>query len=120
MSQVRVIAPRIGGGFGGKCEFTNQPITAFLAQSTGKPVKMTLSREDDMSMMKSRHGGKIYMKTGASKDGTLLARDCRIILDGGAYADEKPRSLTHSCVLQSRTLPDPEYARGSLVGLYQP
>jgi len=90
MSQIRVIAPRIGGGFGGKCEFTNQPITAFLAQATGKPVKMTLSREDDMSMMKSRHGGKIYMKTGASKDGTLLARDCRIILDGGAYADESP------------------------------
>lgn len=90
MSKVRVIAPRIGGGFGGKCEFTNQPVTAFLAQATGKPVKMTLSREDDMSMMKSRHGGKIYMKTGARKDGTLIARDCRIILDGGAYADESP------------------------------
>ena len=83
MSKVRVIAPRIGGGFGGKCEFTNQPITALLAQATGRPVKLTFSREDDMTMMKRRHGGKIYMKTGAKKDGTLVARDCRIILDGG-------------------------------------
>ena len=90
MSKVRVIAPRIGGGFGGKCEFTNQPITALLAQAAGRPVKLTFSREDDMTMMKRRHGGKIYMKTGARKDGTLVARDCRIILDGGAYADESP------------------------------
>ena len=90
MSKVRVIAPRIGGGFGGKCEFTNQPIAALLARATGKPVKLTFSREDDMTMMKSRHGGKLHMKTGAKKDGTLIARDCRIILDGGAYADESP------------------------------
>ena len=90
MSKVRVIAPRIGGGFGGKCEFTNQPITALLAQATGRPVKLTFSREDDMTMMKRRHGGKIYMKTGATRDGILVARDCRIILDGGAYADESP------------------------------
>ena len=90
MSKVRVIAPRIGGGFGGKCEFTNQPITALLAQATGRPVKLTFSREDDMTMMKRRHGGKIHMKTGARKDGTLVARDCQIILDGGAYADESP------------------------------
>ncbi|MYH70742.1 MAG: xanthine dehydrogenase family protein [Gammaproteobacteria bacterium] len=90
MSKVRVIAPRVGGGFGGKCEFTNQPITALLARATGRPVKLTYSREDDMTMMKRRHGGVIYMKTGAAKDGTLLARDCRIVLDGGAYADESP------------------------------
>ena len=90
MSKVRVIAPRIGGGFGGKCEFTNQPITALLAQATGRPVKLTYSREDDMTMMKRRHGGLITMKTGAKKDGTLLARDCHIVLDGGAYADESP------------------------------
>ncbi|MFT5351153.1 MAG: CO/xanthine dehydrogenase Mo-binding subunit [Gammaproteobacteria bacterium] len=90
MSKVRVIAPRIGGGFGGKCEFTNQPITALLAQAAGKPVKLTFSREDDMTMMKCRHAGIIRMKTGAKKDGTLVARDCYIILDGGAYADESP------------------------------
>ncbi len=90
MSKIRMIAPRIGGGFGGKCEFTNQPITALLAQATGRPVKLTYSREDDMTMMKRRHGGVIYMKTGATKDGILIARDCRIVLDGGAYADESP------------------------------
>ena len=90
MSKIRVIAPRIGGGFGGKCEFTNQPITALLARATKRPVKLTYSREDDMTMMKRRHSGVIHMKTGATKDGVLLARDCRIVLDGGAYADESP------------------------------
>ena len=88
MSKVRVIAPRVGGAFGGKCELTNQPVTAALAMATGKPVKMTLSREDDMTMMKCRHAGTIRAKTGAKKDGTLVARSVEIVLDGGAYADE--------------------------------
>lgn len=90
MSKVRVIAPRIGGGFGGKCETTNQPLTAFLALAAGRPVKMTLSRDDDMTITKTRHATRIYIKTGAKKDGTLVAREVRAYLDGGAYADETP------------------------------
>ena len=90
MSKVRIIAPHIGGGFGGKGETTNQPITAALSIATSKPVKMTLSREEDMMMMKSRHAGKIKIKTGASKDGKLIAREVDIILNGGAYADASP------------------------------
>lgn len=88
MSKVRVIAPRVGGGFGGKCELTNQPVTAALAKASGRPVKMTFSREDDMTMMKSRHACTVRAKTGAKRDGTLVARSVEFILDGGAYADE--------------------------------
>lgn len=90
MSKIRAIAPRVGGGFGGKCELSNQAVVAALALATGRPVKMTLSRDEDMIMMKRRHGGTIFMKTGARRDGTLVARSVEIHLEGGAYADETP------------------------------
>src|SRR6185437_8778351 len=68
MSKVRVIAPYIGGAFGGKGGVTNQPIASALAIAAGAPVKLTYSREDDMTMMKSRHPSRIYMRTGAYAD----------------------------------------------------
>ena len=101
MSKVRVIAPRVGGAFGGKCELTNQPVTAALAMAAGRPVKMTLSREDDMTMMKSRHAATIRARTGAKKDGTLVARSVEFILDGGAYADESS-AVSAVCAFFSR------------------
>ncbi len=90
MSKVRVIAPRVGGGFGGKTESTNQPITVALARAAGAPVKLTFSRADDMRMMRSRHACRIYMRTGATRDGHILARQVRIFFDTGAYADDGP------------------------------
>lgn len=101
MSRVRVIAPRVGGAFGGKCELTNQPVTAALAMAAGRPVKMTLSRADDMSMMKSRHAGVVRARTGAKKDGTLIARSVEFFLDGGAYADESS-AVSAVCAFFSR------------------
>ena len=67
-----------------------QPAAAALARATGRPVKVTLSREQDFEMIRSRHPGKVWMKTGAAADGTLLAREVRIVLDAGAYADDSP------------------------------
>lgn len=88
MSRIRVIVPRVGGGFGGKTEITTQPIAAALTQATGAPVKLTLSRTDDINMMKSRHISRIYMRTGATRDGEILAREVRIYFDTGAYTEE--------------------------------
>ncbi|MBN1210665.1 MAG: xanthine dehydrogenase family protein [Myxococcaceae bacterium] len=90
MSKVRVIAPRVGGGFGGKTESTHQPITVALARAAGAPVKLTFSRTDDMRMMRSRHACRIHMRTGATRDGRILARQVRILFDTGAYADDGP------------------------------
>ncbi len=90
MSKVRCITPQVGGAFGGKMEQTVQPVAAALARATGRPVKVTLSREQDFEMIRTRHPGKVWMKTGAAADGTLLAREVRIVLDGGAYADDSP------------------------------
>ena len=86
MTKVRCIAPAVGGAFGGKI-ITIEPITAALALATRRPVKLVLARDEDMTMMHTRHAAKIRIKTGARRDGTILCRDIRIVLNGGAYAD---------------------------------
>jgi CO/xanthine dehydrogenase Mo-binding subunit len=93
MTKVRVITPRVGGGFGGKMEATVQPIAAALALKTNRPVKVVLTREDDFAMMRARHPAKIWMRTGAKRDGTILAREAKLVFDGGAYADDSPAVL---------------------------
>ena len=90
MSSVRCVTPRVGGAFGGKMESTVQPLTALLALKARKPVRVTLTREDEFEMVRSRHPSRIWIKTGAKKDGTIVARDIDILLDGGAYADDSP------------------------------
>ncbi|HYI00409.1 xanthine dehydrogenase family protein molybdopterin-binding subunit, partial [Hyalangium sp.] len=90
MSKVRIIAPRVGGGFGGKTESTNQPIAVALSKVAGAPVKLTFSRTDDMLMMRSRHAARIYVRTGATRDGRILAHKVRMYYDTGAYADDGP------------------------------
>lgn len=90
MSKVRCVTPRVGGAFGGKMEQTIQPIVVALARKAMRPVKLTLSREQDFEMIRSRHPAQVWMKTGATKDGTLVARQVRILLDSGAYADDSP------------------------------
>ncbi|MEC7490387.1 MAG: xanthine dehydrogenase family protein molybdopterin-binding subunit [Pseudomonadota bacterium] len=93
MSKVRALTPRVGGAFGGKMEATVQPIAAALAIKTGRPVKVALSRDDDFQMMRSRHGTRIQMSTGATRDGTILARSAELFYDAGAYADDSAAVL---------------------------
>jgi CO/xanthine dehydrogenase Mo-binding subunit len=90
MSKLRCVTPRVGGAFGGKMEQTIQPIVVALTRKAMRPVKLTLSREQDFEMIRSRHPAQVWMKTGATKDGTLVARQVRILLDSGAYADDSP------------------------------
>jgi CO/xanthine dehydrogenase Mo-binding subunit len=90
MSRIRAISPRIGGGFGGKSEATVQPIAVALALKANRPVKVVLSRDEDMISMRARHPTRIRVKTGARRDGTLVARELEAWFDGGAYADDSP------------------------------
>jgi len=99
MSRIRALAPKIGGGFGAKGGLHVQHLAAALALKTGRPVKMVLSRVEDFEIVRSRHPARIFMKTGAKKDGTLLAREARILLDGGAYADESPTVLSFAVLM---------------------
>ena len=93
MAKVRALVPHVGGGFGGKGGLHIQTLAAKLALVSGRPVKMTLTRIEDFEIVRSRHPIRVRMKTGAKNDGTLLARQVDVILDGSAYADESPAVL---------------------------
>ena len=85
-NDIRVIKPFVGGGFGGKMELRAWEFcAAFMARKTGRPVKFTLSREEEFLAGRRRHPMKIYSKVGFKKDGTLVGKDIRFYLDGGAY-----------------------------------
>lgn len=96
MAQLRSLTPRVGAGFGNKMEPHIQPIAVRLAMATGRPVKLILSREEDFEIVRARHPFKIKITTGAKRDGTLVAREVEVLLDGGAYADDSPGVLGYS------------------------
>lgn len=99
MSSLRSLTPRIGGGFGNKMEAHVQPIVVALAMRTGRPVRMILSREEDFECVRARHPMKIRCRTGAMKDGTLIAREVEVLLDCGAYGDDSPGVLGYSLLM---------------------
>ena len=85
-NDIRVIKPNVGGGFGGKMELRPWEFcAAFMAKLTGKPVKFTLTREEELTTGRRRHPMRLKSKVGFKKDGTLMAKDLHIYLDGGAY-----------------------------------
>jgi len=90
VAKVRVIVPYLGGGYGGKVYPKVEPIAVALALKAGRPVRMVLSREEVFYTI-TKHAASIRMKTGAKNDGTLVARECEIYLDTGAYAEIGPR-----------------------------
>ncbi len=86
VGNVRVVKPYVGGGFGPKCEATPLEMSsAFLAKITGKPVKMTYSREQVFLHSRARHQFYAEMSLGVKKDGTMVALKNKAVLDGGAY-----------------------------------
>ncbi len=86
VGNVRVVKPYVGGGFGPKCEATPLEMScALLARLTGKPVKMTYSREQVFLHSRARHQFYAEMSLGVKKDGTMVALTNKAVLDGGAY-----------------------------------
>ncbi|MEM4280564.1 MAG: xanthine dehydrogenase family protein molybdopterin-binding subunit [Candidatus Caldarchaeum sp.] len=90
-ARIKVIQPEIGGAFGrGMDIYPLDPITAALSIKTRRPVKIVYTREEELQYAPPRQPAIIYMKTAADKDGRLLARDTRVILDAGAYVSWGP------------------------------
>ena len=88
-SHVRIVVPLLGGGFGSKCDFHYEGHVAALARAAGRPVKLVFSREEEFIAPDHRREGMVIeLETGARKDGTLVARRGRLVLDGGAYCGE--------------------------------
>jgi putative selenate reductase molybdopterin-binding subunit len=85
VKRIRVIKPRIGGGFGGKQEILMEDVSAHLTIATGKPVLYEYTREEEFIAARSRHPMRIHMKTGVKKDGAITANSMYALSDTGAY-----------------------------------
>ena len=101
MSRIRVIATVVGGNFGGKNEITTEPIVALLAKKTGRPVKCTFTRPEEFTSSTTRHPLLMDYKTGVTKQGKIIARQIRLVLDGGAYCSWSETTLGKACILSA-------------------
>lgn len=85
IKRIRVIKPRIGGGFGGKQEVLIEDVAAHLTIATGRPVLYEYTREEEFIAARSRHPMRIHLKTGFKRDGTITANAMYALSDTGAY-----------------------------------
>ena len=83
----------IGGDFGGKGSPMNMALCCFLAKRAGRPVRMVFDYTEELLAANPRHSAVVWMRTGARRDGTLVAQEAEIVFNGGAYAGFKPRSF---------------------------
>jgi len=97
-SRVRVIGTLIGGGFGGKEDVTVEVFLALMTWKTGRPVKLTFTREEMGYGRHKRHPYVLKYKTGATKEGKLVALEAQIVSDAGAYVYLSPWVLIYSTV----------------------
>ncbi|WP_188397863.1 xanthine dehydrogenase family protein molybdopterin-binding subunit [Sporomusa sp. GT1] len=101
-SKVRVIKPRIGGGFGGKQTGSGDVFAALVSLTTGKPAMYIYSRTETFSATTSRHAMRLKVRLGADKEGFIRALDIENLSDTGAYGEH---SSTTFSVCGEKTLP---------------
>lgn len=102
LSRIRVIKPRVGGGFGGKQALHGEMFVALVTLRTGKPSKMVYTRKEVFESAYTRHPMRLDIRLGAMKDGTLKAIDCYVLSNTGAYGEH---ALTVFMVAGSKVLP---------------
>ncbi len=109
-SRIRVIACSNGGGFGGKSDpFNHEIVVAKMALKLGRPVKITLTREEVFYCHRGRHPVQMHLKTGFRKDGTMTSQHLRTTLDGGAFGSYGVASTFYTGALQTTTYTLPNY-----------
>ena len=102
LRKIRVIKPRVGGGFGTKQEVLLEPLCAALTLATGRPVLFEMSRSEEWISSRVRHAQALTLRTGAMKDGSLAAIELKTVMNTGAYGSH---GLTVVCNTGSKTLP---------------
>ncbi len=108
--KIRVVAPPVGGGFGGKDDpFSHEICAAKLSLLTGHPVKITLTREEVFYAHRGRHPVLMWVKTGVKKNGKITAMHFKSFLDGGAYGSYGVASTYYTGALQTVTYKIPAY-----------
>src|SRR3989475_660035 len=109
-ARIRVIACPNGGAFGGKSDpFSHEIVVAKLAMLTGRPVKITLTREEVFYCHRGRHPALMWVKTGVKRDGAITAMHFKSLLDGGGYGSYGVASTYYTGALQTVTYHVPRY-----------
>ena len=96
-TKVRVIAVHSSGGYGSKLAAHSEPICVALALATGRAVKLLFTREETFAATTVKHPFVVYVKDGITKDGRLVAREVKAILNGGAYSGGSGVWVTRNC-----------------------
>ena len=102
VQRIRVVKPRIGGGFGGKQEVLLEDLPALVTLRTGRPARLVLSRAEDLVSSRTRHPQLIRWKTGVNRDGRLVAQELDVLANTGAYG---AHALTVQSCTAGKTLP---------------
>jgi 4-hydroxybenzoyl-CoA reductase alpha subunit len=114
-ARVRVVATPSGGGFGGKSDpFNHEIAAAAMARKLGRPVKVTLTREEVFYCHRGRHPVLMRVRTGFRKDGSITAQHLQTALDGGAYGSYGVASTYYTGALQTVTYDLPAYRFDSI------
>jgi len=100
--RVRIFATEIGGGFGGKTREFLSPIAALLARKAGRPVKIVMTRRDEMTAANPAPEIGIDMTLGVAADGSFRALDVAVTLNAGAFVPPYPNSHTVASMHRSR------------------
>ncbi len=102
LKRIRVVKPRIGGGFGTKQEVLLEPLTTALALAARRPVKLELTRAEELYAARTRHPSHTWIRCGVNDDGTITAIELRFRLNSGAYG---AHALTVMSNAGSKVLP---------------
>ncbi|MFF2028885.1 molybdopterin-dependent oxidoreductase [Arthrobacter sp. NPDC058192] len=95
--QIRVVAGRVGGGFGGKQEVLTEDVVALAALKLNRPVQLEFTRTEQFTAATTRHPFTIHLKAGASRDGRLTALQLEVLTNTGAYGNHAPGVMFHGC-----------------------
>ncbi len=99
INRIRMISTIVGGNFGGKNEITQEPVLALLSKKTGRPVKGIYTRGEEFTATTTRHPFVMDYKSGVTKEGRIVARKVRLVLDGGAYCSWSETTLGKAAIL---------------------
>ncbi|GAA1608439.1 molybdopterin-dependent oxidoreductase [Actinoplanes couchii] len=97
LDKVRVVAGRVGGGFGGKQEMLAEDLVALAVLRTGRPVKWEFTRAEQFHGATTRHPFVVFVKAGARRDGTITALQLNVLVNTGAYGNHGPSVMHHGC-----------------------
>ena len=105
-SQVRYTPLEIGGGFGGKWETYGESVAALLSKKTGRPVKMVMTRAEELEASGPTPGSQVWVKMGATNEGKIVAGEARVAFEAGAYPGTNPLDAGLMCIFGPYDIPN--------------